>query len=80
MKLPRRRFLHLAVGAAALPAVLGVTKAQTYPSRQVRRRRTDTRCCWSMREMPLTRRSTTSSTSISFAISRRSLAFSACLR
>ena len=36
MKLPRRRFLHLAAGAAALPAVSGVAKAQTYPTRPVR--------------------------------------------
>ncbi len=36
MKLPRRRFLHLAAGAAALPAVSRVTQAQAYPSRPVR--------------------------------------------
>jgi tripartite-type tricarboxylate transporter receptor subunit TctC len=36
MKLPRRRFLHLAAGAAALPAVLRVARAQTYPSRPVK--------------------------------------------
>ena len=36
MKLPRRRFLQLAAGAAALPAVSGVARAQTYPSRPVR--------------------------------------------
>jgi hypothetical protein len=36
MKLPRRRFLHLAVGAAALPAVSRITSAQAYPSRPVR--------------------------------------------
>ena len=36
MKLPRRRFLHLAVGAAALPAVSHVAKAQSYPTRPVR--------------------------------------------
>ena len=35
MKLPRRRFLHLAAGAAALPAVLRVARAQTYPMRPV---------------------------------------------
>jgi tripartite-type tricarboxylate transporter receptor subunit TctC len=35
MKLPRRRFLHLAAGAAALPAVSRVAWAQTYPSRTV---------------------------------------------
>src|SRR6266849_1652274 len=36
MKLPRRRFLHLAAGAAALPAVSRVAWAQNYPSRPVR--------------------------------------------
>jgi tripartite-type tricarboxylate transporter receptor subunit TctC len=36
MKLPRRRFLHLAAGAAALPAASRVVWAQTYPSRPVR--------------------------------------------
>src|SRR5262245_13935414 len=36
MKLPRRNFLHLAAGAAALPTVSPVTWAQTYPSRPVR--------------------------------------------
>jgi tripartite-type tricarboxylate transporter receptor subunit TctC len=36
MKLPRRQFLHLAAGAAALPAVSRVASAQTYPSRPVR--------------------------------------------
>jgi tripartite-type tricarboxylate transporter receptor subunit TctC len=36
MKLPhRRQFLHLAAGAAALPAVSRIAKAQTYPSRPV---------------------------------------------
>ncbi len=35
MKLPRRRFLHLATGAAALSAVSRVAKAQTYPSRPI---------------------------------------------
>jgi tripartite-type tricarboxylate transporter receptor subunit TctC len=35
MKLPRRKFLHLAVGAAALPAVSRVARAQTYPTRPV---------------------------------------------
>src|SRR6202049_2330083 len=33
MKLPRRSFLHLAAGAAALPAVLRVARAETYPTR-----------------------------------------------
>src|SRR5262245_48410464 len=36
MKLPRRTFLHLAAGAAALPAVSCVAWAQAYPSRPVR--------------------------------------------
>jgi tripartite-type tricarboxylate transporter receptor subunit TctC len=36
MKLPRRRFLHLAAGAAALPAVPRVAVAQSYPTRPVR--------------------------------------------
>ena len=36
MKLPRRQFLHLAAGAAALPAVTRVAWAQAYPSRPVR--------------------------------------------
>jgi tripartite-type tricarboxylate transporter receptor subunit TctC len=36
VKLPRRQFLHLAAGAAALPAVSRITWAQTYPSRPVR--------------------------------------------
>jgi tripartite-type tricarboxylate transporter receptor subunit TctC len=36
MKFPRRQFLHLAAGAAALPAVSRFAWAQTYPSRAVR--------------------------------------------
>ena len=36
MKLPRRTFLHMAAGAAALPTVLRVATAQAYPSRPVR--------------------------------------------
>src|SRR5258705_13315551 len=37
MKLPhRRRFLHLAAGAAALPVVSQMARAQAYPSRPVR--------------------------------------------
>jgi tripartite-type tricarboxylate transporter receptor subunit TctC len=37
MKLPhRRQFLHLAAGAAALPAVSHIARAQAYPSRPVR--------------------------------------------
>src|SRR5262250_534574 len=35
MKLPRRNFLHLAAGAAALSAVSRIAQAQTYPSRPV---------------------------------------------
>src|SRR6266849_3162406 len=35
MKLPRRKFLHLAAGAAALPAVSRIARAQAYPSRPV---------------------------------------------
>jgi tripartite-type tricarboxylate transporter receptor subunit TctC len=36
VKLPRRKFLHLAAGAAALPAMWRFASAQTYPSRPVR--------------------------------------------
>jgi tripartite-type tricarboxylate transporter receptor subunit TctC len=36
MKLPRRKFLHLAAGAAALPAASRIARAQAYPSRSVR--------------------------------------------
>src|SRR5262245_28835411 len=36
MKLPRRRFLQVAAGAAALPAVSRMARAQAYPSRPVR--------------------------------------------
>ena len=36
MKLPRRRFLHLAAGAVALPGVSPIARAQAYPSRPVR--------------------------------------------
>jgi len=36
MKLPRRKFLHLAAGAAALPALSRIAGAQAYPSRPVR--------------------------------------------
>src|SRR5262249_1014813 len=35
-KLPRRRFLHLAAGAAALPAMSRIARAQAYPTRPVR--------------------------------------------
>ena len=36
MKLPRRNFLHLAAGAAALPAISRIARAQAYPTRPVR--------------------------------------------
>jgi tripartite-type tricarboxylate transporter receptor subunit TctC len=36
VKLPRRNLLHLAAGAAALPAMSRIVKAQGYPSRPVR--------------------------------------------
>jgi len=36
MKLPRRQFLHLAAGAAALPTLSRVARAQAYPTRPVR--------------------------------------------
>jgi tripartite-type tricarboxylate transporter receptor subunit TctC len=36
MKLPRRNFLHLVAGAAALPAVSRIARAQAYPTRPVR--------------------------------------------
>jgi tripartite-type tricarboxylate transporter receptor subunit TctC len=36
LKLPRRQFLHLAAGAAALPAVSRIAWAQAYPTRPVR--------------------------------------------
>jgi tripartite-type tricarboxylate transporter receptor subunit TctC len=36
MKLPRRKFLHLTAGAAALSAVRSIARAQTYPARPVR--------------------------------------------
>jgi len=36
MTLPRRQFLHLAAGAAALPAMPRIARAQPYPSRPVR--------------------------------------------
>src|SRR5438105_3635045 len=35
-KFPRRKFLHLAAGAAALPATSCFAKVQTYPTRPVR--------------------------------------------
>jgi tripartite-type tricarboxylate transporter receptor subunit TctC len=35
MRLPRRQFLHLAVGAAALPAVSRIANAQAYPTRPI---------------------------------------------
>jgi tripartite-type tricarboxylate transporter receptor subunit TctC len=36
MKLPRRQFLHLAAGAAALSGVSRIARAQAYPTRPVR--------------------------------------------
>jgi tripartite-type tricarboxylate transporter receptor subunit TctC len=36
MTLPRRRFLHLAGGAVALPALSRIARAESYPSRPVR--------------------------------------------
>ena len=36
MKLPRRQFLQLAAGAAAMPAVSRIARAQAYPTRPVR--------------------------------------------
>ena len=36
MKLPRRTFLHLAAGAAALPAASRIARTQAYPSRPAR--------------------------------------------
>ena len=36
MKLLRRKFLHLAAGAAALPAMSRIARAQAYPSRPIR--------------------------------------------
>jgi tripartite-type tricarboxylate transporter receptor subunit TctC len=36
MKLPRRKFFHLAAAAAALPAVSRLARAQDYPTRPVR--------------------------------------------
>src|SRR5712672_2932114 len=36
LKLPRRKFLHLAAGAAVLPAASRIARAQAYPTRPVR--------------------------------------------
>src|SRR5262245_13917431 len=36
MKRPRRQFLHLAAGAATLPAVARIARAPAYPSRPLR--------------------------------------------
>jgi tripartite-type tricarboxylate transporter receptor subunit TctC len=36
MKFPRRQFLHLAAGAAALPSLSRMARAQAYPARPVR--------------------------------------------
>jgi tripartite-type tricarboxylate transporter receptor subunit TctC len=35
MKLPRRSILHLAAGAAAIPAISRIARAQTYPTRPI---------------------------------------------
>src|SRR4051812_28804108 len=35
MKLPRRKFLHLAASAAVLPALSRIARAQAYPSRPI---------------------------------------------
>ena len=35
MKFRRRQLLHLAAGAAALPAVSRIAEAQTYPTRPI---------------------------------------------
>jgi tripartite-type tricarboxylate transporter receptor subunit TctC len=35
MKFPRRQFLHMAAGAAALPVASSIARAQTYPSRPI---------------------------------------------
>jgi tripartite-type tricarboxylate transporter receptor subunit TctC len=36
VKLARRKFLHLGAAAAALPAISGIARAETYPARPVR--------------------------------------------
>jgi tripartite-type tricarboxylate transporter receptor subunit TctC len=36
MNLPPRRFMHLAAGAAALPAVARIAWAQSYPARPIK--------------------------------------------
>src|SRR5262245_4669848 len=36
MKFPRRKFLHLAAGTAALPALSRIASAQAHPSRPLR--------------------------------------------
>ena len=36
MRLPRRKFLHLAASAAAMPVLSRVARAQSYPTRPVR--------------------------------------------
>src|SRR5205823_4618777 len=36
MKFPRRSFMHLAAGAAALPTMPRIARAQAYPSKPVR--------------------------------------------
>jgi hypothetical protein len=54
MKLPRRNFLHLAAGAAALPAVSRIAQAQGYPSRQSRTAQVLT-CSWPSGMLPSSR-------------------------
>ena len=36
LKFPRRKFLYMAAGAAALPAVSRIAQAQAYPTRPIR--------------------------------------------
>jgi tripartite-type tricarboxylate transporter receptor subunit TctC len=36
LKTSRRKFLHLGAGAAAMPAMSRIARAQTYPTRPVR--------------------------------------------
>jgi len=53
MKLPRRKFLHLAAGAAALPAVSRIARAQAYPS--PRACRLTARCAGGRRRLEMER-------------------------
>jgi tripartite-type tricarboxylate transporter receptor subunit TctC len=36
LKFPRRQFMHLAAGAAVLPTMSRIVRAQAYPTRPVR--------------------------------------------